>query len=149
MPWKALTIVLLAILGSNLMSIGTSSGEQYGSEIEALMANRRPSRATEKPAGEFNSNPGTQVPYDENSIDRDHHVPLVASALTDDNGQMYGMAIDHRVPPKPEFEKHLWDHEAYENEYMNHLTKIGYTSQDAYHKAHDWSTQRESAAVEA
>jgi hypothetical protein len=82
-------------------------------------------------------------------IDREHHVPLVASALTDDNGQMYGMAIDHRIPPKPEYEKHLWQHEAYENEYMNHLVKIGYSSQDAYHKAHDWSTARESAAVEA
>lgn len=83
------------------------------------------------------------------SIDREHHVPLVASALTDDQGKMYGMAIDSRIPSKPEYEKHLWNHEAFENDYMNDLVKNGMSSQDAYHKAHDWSTARESAAVTA
>jgi hypothetical protein len=95
---------------------------------------------------------GQVVPFpkpESESIDRDHHVPLVASALTDDKGQMYGMAIDHRISPNPEYEKHLWNHEAYENDYMNDLVKNGMSSQDAYHKAHDWSTARESAAVTA
>jgi hypothetical protein len=60
---------------------------------------------------------------------------------------MYGVAIDHRVNVPPEYLPHLIEHERSENSYMNDLKKDGYSSQDAYHKAHDWATERESAAV--
>jgi hypothetical protein len=156
--------------------LGLNTGEQYESEFDHLVASyhgsTRPVGASEKPMGALKKDQG-RVPTGEpqiptwlpgqfkdqaplpnqfnkpQSIDRTHHVPLVASALTDSDGQMYGMAIDHRIPAKPEYEKHLWKHEAYENDYMNDLVKTGMSSQDAYHKAHDWSTARESAAVTA
>lgn len=149
--------------------IGSSDGKQYESEFDLALG--RPVQPPEKPAGASKVDPGMvrppgtlpgMKPYPEQpgnpmhdrealpiNIDREHHVPLVASALTDDKGEMYGMAIDHRIPPKPEYEKHLINHEAYENDYMNDLVKNGMSSQDAYHKAHDWSTARESAAVTA
>lgn len=136
--------------------IGSSEGKQYDTELGVALG--RPVEASEKPAGASKSSGATKVASSNTStpendiapiIDREHQVPLVASALTDDSGQMYGMAIDHRIPAKPEYEKHLWNHEAYENDYMNDLVKNGMSSQDAYHKAHDWSTARESAAVTA
>jgi hypothetical protein len=91
-------------------------------------------------------NPVEGKGYDQ-LINHDHHVPLVASALTDDGGNMYGVAVDHRVDVPKEYLPHLIEHERSENSYMNDLIKDGYSSQDAYHKAHDWATQRESAAV--
>jgi hypothetical protein len=131
--------------------IGSSDGQQYESEFDLTIGKPIPPEdkaegASRKTAGASKSaapiTPGA-------TIDRGHHVPLVASALTDKDGQMYGMAIDHRIPPNPGYEKHLWNHEAFENDYMNDLVKNGMSSQDAYHKAHDWSTARESAAVTA
>lgn len=134
------------------MTLGTNTGEQFDSEFEYLAASYQPAGrslgASGKPTGKSSEGGGYQG-SPEPEIDRNHHVPLVASALTDDQGRMYGMAIDHRVPAKPEYEKHLWNHEAFENDYMNDLVKTGMSSQDAYHKAHDWSTARESAAVTA
>lgn len=148
--------------------IGSSDGKAYESEMDVALG--RPIEPPEKATGASKSDLGTKTPdtlpgmqdypkgfnipdrMDRETppiIDREHHVPLVASALTDDSGKMYGMAIDHRIPPKPEYEKHLINHEAYENDYMNDLVKNGMSSQDAYHKAHDWSTARESAAVTA
>jgi hypothetical protein len=131
--------------------IGSSTGKQYEEDFDVEIGNhvvddKEGDKASRKPAGESKS----AVPITPGAtIDRGHHVPLVASALTDKDGQMYGMAIDHRIPPNPRYEKHLWNHEAYENDYMNDLVKNGMSSQDAYHKAHDWSTARESAAVTA
>lgn len=129
------------------MPVGTSDGQLFASGMDERLGIpiTGDEQASEKPTGALNAHGG----YDPTLVDRTHHVPLVASALTDDEGTMYGMAIDHRIPENQDYEKHLWDHEAFENEYMNHLTKIGYNSQDAYHKAHDWSTARESAAVQA
>jgi Large polyvalent protein associated domain 23 len=131
--------------------IGYSDGKSYDNDMDELLdrpitPNGRGAGASTEPADALK--PGGGYPGS-GEIDREHHVPLVASALLDKDGSMTGMAIDSRIPAKPEFEKHLWDHEAYENEYMQHLLKNGYSNQDAYHKAHDWSTQRESAAVEA
>lgn len=131
--------------------IGSSDGKQYESEF--YLAIGVPITPKDKDVKEGDSAPaGKPEPkggYDPSLIDRDHHVPLVASAITDKDNQMTGMAIDHRIPAKPGYEKHLWNHESFENDYMNDLVKNGESSVDAYHKAHDWSTARESAAVTA
>lgn len=78
------------------------------------------------------------------NIDKNHNVPLVASALTKDGRSMYGMAVDHRVPLEMAFNGSMHDltpflytHESSELPVMHDLIKGGMDVQDAYHEAHD------------
>ena len=94
-------------------------------------SNRMPVGATEKPT-------------DALFVDHEHHVPLVATALMDENGDAYGIAVDHRVPLQFDFQgqKHdishlLAQHEYAELPHMQNLMDQGMSPQDAYHDAHD------------
>ena len=135
------------------MGVGTSLGQYYQDNFDyqaSSMQSTMPPTPSEKPAGEFKSDPGTQVAQSTLQIDRDHHVPLVASAIMHpETGQMVGMAIDHRVPENKEYEPFLALHEGTELPWMQDYIKDGMSPQDAYHKAHDFATARESAAVRA
>ena len=135
------------------MAIGTSDGQRYDSEISMLTslntdlggpvttssdAQKQRPVITTSDTSEFN-------------IDREHHVPLVASAILDKDGSPTGdIAIDHRVPPKPEYEPYLHLHEMSEMFHMRNLIKAGMSPTEAYHEAHDnIATPLESKAVEA
>lgn len=125
------------------MSLGTSDGQVFDSYMDLI-----------SPKADQNSKPViSDARQNEGSfnIDREHHVPLVASAILDDAGNPTGdLAIDHRVPPKPEYEPYLHLHEQSEIYHMNNLMKAGMNPVDAYHEAHDKiATPLESAAVRA
>ena len=92
-----------------------------------------PDSDSEKPTGEF-------------KVDQAHNVPLVASALMDSEGGMYGMAIDHRVKVSDDDKELLKLHEGTELPYMNDLVKGGMKPSEAYAEAHKWATARETAA---
>lgn len=115
--------------------IGVSDGSQFNDEFEAQIGgpitNKPTERASTEPVGEFN-------------VDHAHHVPLVATALTKDGQNMYGMAVDHRVPLEMEFNgsKHditpfLYAHENAELPVMHDLVKGGMDAKSAYGLAHD------------
>jgi hypothetical protein len=85
------------------------------------------------------------------NIDRNHHVPLAASGILDERGNMTGLAIDHRAPdpPDPAYFQHVALHEATEIPHMHNLMSAGKSPQEAYYEAHDLATRTESAAVRA
>ena len=122
---------------SNFMPTQAEKPVTTDSSTSATM----PSTATEKPAGALN-------------IDRDHHVPLVATALMDGSG---GIAVDHRIPDTHNFGDHEYDptqffhiHEWAEVPHMHNLMEGGMSAQDAYHDAHDKiAIPTETAAVKA
>lgn len=118
--------------------IGSSDGKQYASELDLVL-----DRPVQNEKNSYHNENSTEL-----NIDRDHHVPLVASALMDPEGKMYGMAVDHRVPPNPEFDQFLHLHEASELPHMQNLVDAGMSNQEAYHEAHDRiATPTETAAV--
>lgn len=87
-------------------------------------------------------------------VDNQHHVPLVATALTTDGQNMYGMAVDHRVDTQMDFDgkKHditpfLYAHEQAELGPMHDLIKGGMDVQSAYHEAHDKAANPSEAAA--
>jgi hypothetical protein len=83
------------------------------------------------------------------NIDRNHHVPLAASGILDEHGNMTGLAIDHRAPdpPDPAYFQHVALHEATEIPFMHNRIAEGATPQEAYHEGHDVATRIESNAV--
>jgi len=132
------------------MPFGTSDGNFFDSEF-GYYANRMAPSAPQMSAGEFNSPKGTQVPSGQNFyVDRSKDVPLAASALSDKQGNMYGIAIDKDIPPNPEYEQFVYQHEASEFAHMKNLIAAGQDPVDAYHEAHDKiATPTETAAVRA
>lgn len=118
------------------MTIGFSDGSQQDSWSDYFLGSYHKDLAS----------PTEQEP----EIDRDHHVPLVASALMDKDGKMYGMAVDHRIKPNPEYDQFLMLHEASELPHMRNLVDAGMNPTEAYHEAHDKiATPTETAAVRA
>jgi hypothetical protein len=83
------------------------------------------------------------------NIDRQHHVPLLASAIMDEDGRMTGLAVDHRVDLSPEDASLVHLHEATELPMMNDLIKSGMSNSEAYEKAHAHAIERETAASKA
>jgi hypothetical protein len=119
------------------LHLGQEQDNSYHKELgESSTASRRPSKATEKPTGEL-------------LVDREHHVPLLASAIMGEDGQMAGLAIDHRAQLKSEDAQHLALHEATELPLMNDYITDGMKPSDAYAKAHPIATATETAAVRA
>lgn len=83
------------------------------------------------------------------TVDREHDVPLAASALVNDKGEMYGVAIDKHIPPS-EYDQFVMLHEAAEYPHMKNLIDAGQNPIEAYHEAHDKiATPTETAAVRA
>lgn len=120
------------------MTIGISDGQQHDSWSDFYLSPYHKELSEDINPSSFN-------------IDRNHHVPLVASAILDEKGNPTGdLAIDHRIPSKPEYEPYLHLHEMSETFHMNNLMKSGMNALDAYHEAHDKiATPIESAAVRA
>lgn len=135
------------------MTIGTSLGQTYADPFEmATAAYTQPQQPKEQPKTEPEQD--TQQP--QFTIDRDHHVPLAASALSNQDG-VYGIAVDHRIPSSNTFEGHTYDptpfvalHEMAELPHMQNLIAGGQSNSDAYKEAHDKiATPVETAAVRA
>jgi len=130
------------------MTIGTSLGQYYEDDFERVRQQVAPIMPKEVPPTMPVSD--TEKPADAFKIERGYHVPLVATALMDEQGKQYGMAIDHRIPPNPEYEQFVALHEAAELPHMQNLIAAGMSNQDAYHEAHDKiATPTETAAVRA
>jgi hypothetical protein len=132
--------------------IGASDGKQYETPFDVSLGRPIPPEdsavgAPRKPAGASKQQaPSTPSPAP--VIDREHDVPLAASALHKD-GDMYGIAIDKDAPIRPEYDQYIYKHEADEFAYMKDLIKNGMQPGEAYHKAHDHITPMESARVQA
>jgi hypothetical protein len=122
------------------MTIGFSDGTSYGSAVDFHLD--KPIEQEDNSYHKELSEGGEQ----KLNIDREHHVPLLASAIMGDDGNMTGLAIDHRVRTTPDQDQLLHLHEATELPYMNDLIKGGMSPPDAYGEAHKWATARETAA---
>lgn len=115
--------------------IGSSDGKAYETEMDLQLNRPIIAEDTEE-----------KTKKEEPFIDHDHHVPLVATALMDKDGQMTGMAVDHRLNFSDQDLKLLHLHESTELPWMQDYMKAGMSAPDAYHKAHDHATARETAA---
>lgn len=124
------------------MTIGTSDGQQFGSEMDMLSSY---SRSAAEPVIQNADGQSGQQDQDF-QIDRDHHVPLLATALMNKQGQMYGMAVDHRAKVSDDDLSLLRLHEGTELPMMQDLIKGGMSPSEAYGEAHKWATARETAA---
>jgi hypothetical protein len=105
----------------------------------------------------INVTPGSYPEYSKAHIDHDHEVPLGAAALMDDDGKVYGTAIDRRIPQFANIGGHTMDmfefvhgHEMAETQHMEeNLLPGGMKSKDAYNEAHTKvATPSEQAAVQ-
>lgn len=114
------------------MTIGTSNGQQFDTWSDYALGQNSYHQENKDETGFV--------------LDQDHNVPLVASALMNDEGSMYGMAVDHRLNPSQDDLDLLRLHESTELPYMNDLVKGGMSAPEAYAVSHKWATARETAA---
>jgi hypothetical protein len=132
------------------MVIATGTGEVYQDRFEQLASKFQPAEGSPD-----SYHPGRTEEKKEEpklNIDRKHHVPLAAAGITDESGNMTGLAIDHRAPdpPDPKYFDFVHLHEDEEIKHMNNLMAAGAKPQEAYHESHDRiATPIESAAVRA
>lgn len=132
------------------MSVGTSDGQNYRSDIDFFLSQHREySNLEQEDNSEDQSGQQRRDIRDQRrglEIDQTHHVPLVASAIMGQDGRMVGMAIDHRLKMSDDDKELLALHEGTELPYMNDLVKNGMSPPEAYAEAHKWATARETAA---
>ena len=147
------------------MSIGWSDGKSYDSYVDYQLGNERQVEApvitssreeTEKPEDYTATQSRVKKQMErpnksEMPVDRDHDVPLLASAIMHpETGEMTGIAVDRNTNVSDEDIKHLQVHEFNELGYMNNLVRAGMDPQEAYHQAHDRvATPTEADSVKA
>lgn len=120
----------------------SNDGNQYSDWVD-YHAQLHGLNSPEEEKNSYHKENNPEVP-----VDREHHVPLVASAIMDEEGNMSGLAIDHRVQVPKEYIQHLALHEGTELPLMHsYMEADGMKPGDAYAKAHATATAVESASV--